>query len=383
MGEEAACSLAGGHARSSTAGGARVVLGADASVILCDAVDEPGVSGVWSGQLFRLMGPASAVVRARMVDESDGPLPVHLFVRVFGGCRYLGVGRPVYSSCAAGELLQCDLRIEPPLAPEVLDEVRPTGRSPQTPSLDWLTRLGEDRVRALGHFATGWYPRPGLAPAAPGAVPADLPRALREFYRLAYQRPGMLGGQNRILPATELRPGADPRRVVFGEENQLCFHWELDPAEVDPVVWLTAAEDSAEREPLSGFLMQFSLFEAMAGAPYLAQAWYPPVPSRSYRTSPTGCAPCRSGRGGGRPTRRRSTSPPASSHAPVTWATACSRSRSAHSTAAHYGRSVNWASTGRPSTDDVATTRHHLDTHARRRDAGRCGCSPPERAVRP
>ncbi|MGW2182380.1 hypothetical protein ACWCXX_30695 [Streptomyces sp. NPDC001732] len=181
VGEEAACSLAGIHTRSSMAGGARVVVGADASVILSDAVDEPGVSGVWSGELFRLMGPASAVVRARLVDESDGPLPVHLFVRVFGGCRYLGVGRPVYSSCAGGELLQCDLRIEPPLAPEVLNEVRPTGPSPQTPSLDWLTRLGEDRVRALGHFATGWYPRPGLAPAAPGAVPADLPCALREF----------------------------------------------------------------------------------------------------------------------------------------------------------------------------------------------------------
>ncbi|MER6504740.1 hypothetical protein ABT218_36910 [Streptomyces sp. NPDC001455] len=278
LGEEAVCSLAGIHTRSSMAGGARVVVGADASVILSDAVDEPGVSGVWSGELFRLMGPASAVVRARLVDEPDGPLPVHLFVRVFGGCRYLGVGRPVYSSCADGELLQCDLRIEPPLAPEVLDEVRPTGPSPQTPSLDWLTQIGEDPVTALGHFACAWYPRPVPAPVTPGAVPADLPRALREFYRLAHQRPEMLGRQNRILPATELRTGADPRRVVFGEENQLCFHWELDPAEADPVVWLTAAEDSAEREPLSGFLMQFSLFEAMTGAPYQAHAWYTPVP---------------------------------------------------------------------------------------------------------
>ncbi|MFF5335207.1 hypothetical protein [Streptomyces sp. NPDC013181] len=63
--------------------------------------------------------------------------------------------------------------------------------------------------------------------------------------------------------------------MVFATENQGCWHWsipwQLDAADADPDVWLT--EDDApvrEEEPLSRFLLQFSLYEASMTAPYLA-----------------------------------------------------------------------------------------------------------------
>ncbi|MFD0508588.1 hypothetical protein ACFQ0G_48855 [Streptomyces chiangmaiensis] len=64
--------------------------------------------------------------------------------------------------------------------------------------------------------------------------------------------------------------------LVFGEENQGGFFWSLlwtlDGPEADPTVWFREYDEPpiAEQEPLSGFLMQFSLFEASMGAEYVA-----------------------------------------------------------------------------------------------------------------
>ncbi len=64
--------------------------------------------------------------------------------------------------------------------------------------------------------------------------------------------------------------------LVFGEENQGGFFWSLlwtlDNPEADPTVWFSEDDQSAiaEQEPLSGFLIQFSLFEASMGADYVA-----------------------------------------------------------------------------------------------------------------
>lgn len=53
--------------------------------------------------------------------------------------------------------------------------------------------------------------------------------------------------------------------LVFGEENQGGFFWSLlwtlDGPETDPAVWFCEYDEPpiAEQEPLSGFLIQFSL----------------------------------------------------------------------------------------------------------------------------
>ncbi|MCX5345939.1 hypothetical protein [Streptomyces atratus] len=80
--------------------GAMVAVGSSSTVVIADPSDEPGVSGVWNDQEFRLVGPAPAPVASRLV----GPMPftaagtppeplVHLFVRLDGGCLCLGTGR--------------------------------------------------------------------------------------------------------------------------------------------------------------------------------------------------------------------------------------------------------------------------------------------------
>ncbi len=66
--------------------------------------------------------------------------------------------------------------------------------------------------------------------------------------------------------------------LVFGEENQGGFVWSLrltlDGPGADPTVWFRECDESAiaEQEPLSGFLLQFSLFEASMGADYVAHS---------------------------------------------------------------------------------------------------------------
>ncbi|MCX4738568.1 hypothetical protein [Streptomyces antibioticus] len=59
--------------------------------------------------------------------------------------------------------------------------------------------------------------------------------------------------------------------LVFGAENQGGFVWSLlwtlGEEETDPTVWFCEDGEGpiAEQEPLSGFLLQFSLFEAAMG----------------------------------------------------------------------------------------------------------------------
>lgn len=95
------------------------------------------------------------------------------------------------------------------------------------------------------------------------------------MYRLAQQRPHVLGVQNRIVPEPDLRVDHREEALKFGVENQGCFVWSLLwtlDDELDSTVWLCEGpkEPVAEQEPLSRFLIQFSLFEAVMSADYWA-----------------------------------------------------------------------------------------------------------------
>jgi len=138
--------------------------------------------------------------------------------------------------------------------------------------LRWLALASHDRVAAMAAFIAGWY---ADVPAGPrGAVCSDPrePLALRAFYRAVAGRPGLRGGQNRIFTSEELYAEGPDDWIVFGTENQGCFHWIMDPDRPDPAVGYLDDHYPVEPEPMSGFLLQFCLAEAALGGPFRASA---------------------------------------------------------------------------------------------------------------
>ena len=100
-----------------------------------------------------------------------------------------------------------------------------------------------------------------------------LPEPLRAFAASARQWPAAIC-QNRFLDASDDLRDGDKR--VFLVENQGVYLWATDGAGVDPVVWGRFNEPDerwqAEREPLSRFLLQVVLFEAVFGSDHGAAA---------------------------------------------------------------------------------------------------------------
>ncbi|MFG2985420.1 hypothetical protein ACGFYQ_29870 [Streptomyces sp. NPDC048258] len=266
-------------------GGAVVVIGPAGMVIIVKAGDRPGLSGVWNAEEVRLIGPAPAPVAERLMGSpcsgDEGSSPIHIAVGMEEEVLYLGIGRISRASVSDGVLTDCELRLESPLSRDFLDRVRPPRPPEDLPGLDWLRHVNGDRAAALKEFITGWYPAPTEADTEEAGPPTTrtasyLPDGLRQLYRLAERRPGVLGVQNRILPETRLHTDLRGEMRIFGDESQGGFFWSLlwtlDEPEVDPTVWFGEFDEEpiAEQEPLSGFLIQFSLFEASMGADYLA-----------------------------------------------------------------------------------------------------------------
>ncbi|MEU1160375.1 hypothetical protein ABZ372_05980 [Streptomyces sp. NPDC005921] len=271
-------------------GSATVGIGDAGTLIIVEAGDALDKSCVWNSDEVRLLGPAPTPVRQRLLQEpwergtGDAKLPVHLTVRNSEGLLYLGTG----SVTRAGTVLHpgrnehvltdCVLRLHSPLNKADLDRVRPPLSPTDLPNLEWLRDVEGNRASALAQFITGWHPAVSETVESPSvpAPPVDLPDGLRQFYRLAQQRPRCLGVQNRVLPLPKLQTDPKGEMLVFGEENQGGFFWSLlwtlDGPEADPTVWFREYDEPAiaEQEPLSGFLIQFSLYEASMGADYVA-----------------------------------------------------------------------------------------------------------------
>ncbi|MFE4256538.1 hypothetical protein ACFRU3_45415 [Streptomyces sp. NPDC056910] len=261
-------------------GGASIVIGQAGMVIIVEASDAPARSGVWSAEAVRLIGPAAAPVTERLMGSSWGTdgrsLPIHIAVRLGEEVLDLGTAKVSQASTSDGVLINCELRFEAPLSRQLLNRVRPPLPPVDLPGLEWLRNVNGDRAAALEQFVTGWYPAAGATEPPATCAPSRLPAGLRQLYRLAKQRPGALGTQNRILPGPDLHTDHLGEMLVFGVENQGGFLWSLlwtlDGPEADPTVWFREFDEEpiAEQEPLSGFLIQFSLFEASMGAGYLA-----------------------------------------------------------------------------------------------------------------
>ncbi|MBP2327742.1 hypothetical protein JOF56_008127 [Kibdelosporangium banguiense] len=135
----------------------------------------------------------------------------------------------------------------------------------------WLDLLATDRIAAMREFLLTWYPGPPPEAARMPGVPA----ALAELYAIAAGRPQVLGEQNSIYPPDRLRTDPHEGLLVFAAENQGNLSWMIDPAEDDPAVWVVSdgVAPVAERESLSGFLIQFCLLEAIMSAAAQAFCW--------------------------------------------------------------------------------------------------------------
>lgn len=280
--EDAAIRLAGGNVIGCETDGASVMLGDAATVIIADPLDGLDVSGVRNGRRFHLHGPLADDVGVRLFGYLPDSLewswtkgsdarPVHLLTRLPEGCVYLGVGKPAQAGYANGCLTYAALTIEPELAPELLDRVRPPSEPETLPNLDWLAHMTARPLEALTRFVEGWFPETYQDLGELVAAPWNVPEPLAVFYRLARHRPALLGVQNRLRPPHRWRERHDGL-IAFGDESQGGFIWLFDPSHPDPEVWIDqdGYELRREHRPMSGFLLQFALYEAMINAPYKA-----------------------------------------------------------------------------------------------------------------
>ncbi|MGW1658307.1 hypothetical protein [Streptomyces atratus] len=80
--------------------------------------------------------------------------------------------------------------------------------------------------QAIERFLTNWYPATSMQePVAD--IPGSIPRAPAAFYRLAAQRPAILGSHNRIKPINEIRPDSSAEHLVLGVECQGGWTWSI------------------------------------------------------------------------------------------------------------------------------------------------------------
>ncbi|WP_127500748.1 hypothetical protein [Actinoplanes solisilvae] len=160
-------------------------------------------------------------------------------------------------------------------------------RSPM--SVDWIDLVNTDPDRALEMLVLGWYGAED-AKADPDAPTedqlADLPRSLAAFHRLARHRPALYRFSNPIVPRPWQVSRPHGELLVFAVENQHVRDWSIrwPSTDTDPRVWLTEdpwfdpnPETILEAEPLSRFLLQFTLHAATGLAPFNAWSRVMPV----------------------------------------------------------------------------------------------------------
>ncbi|MER6345094.1 hypothetical protein ACWC10_06035 [Streptomyces sp. NPDC001595] len=159
--------------------------------------------------------------------------------------------------------------------------------------VDWIDHVDTDPIRALEMFVLGWYPADEADPDPEAPTDGDLaglPASLAAFHRLARLRPALRRFSNPVLPRPQRAERPYGSQLVFATDNQGCRDWSIPwpprggPADSDPPVWLTEdpycdddPETILEAEPLSRFLLQFTLNEASGIAPFNAWTLVMPI----------------------------------------------------------------------------------------------------------
>ncbi|MFE1292754.1 hypothetical protein [Streptomyces sp. NPDC058751] len=287
--EAAAMSVAGVGFHRYEMGPALIGVGADATVVIVAPGDNPGVSGVQDSTKVLLRGEPVPALHERFAFR-DAP-PIHLFADLGGGCLPLGTARCRGRSWSPAGFNHADLELDQPLSRAMLDAVRPVPEPGPVPGVGWVDHVETDPVRALESFVLGWFPTEETEPAKEATAEGDLdalPTALAAFHRLARLRPALHRFHNPMLKQPKRACGPYGDRLVFAMDNQGVRDWSIpwpqgEQDEADPRVWLTedpddpAPETILEEEPLSRFLLQFTLNEAMNASPYHAWTYCTPT----------------------------------------------------------------------------------------------------------
>ncbi|MFD8396315.1 hypothetical protein ACFV2N_45860 [Streptomyces sp. NPDC059680] len=245
--------------------------------------DDPGVSGVQDSTKVLLRGDAVPALHPRFVFGAA--LPIYIFARLERGCLFLGTALCRGGSSTPAHFNHAHLELDQPLTREMLDAVRPVQAPGPVPRLDWVDQVETDPIRALESFVLGWFPAEAAEPAGEESKegePEDLPEVLAAFHRLAGLRPAVHRFRNPVLKHPQRTSGLLGGRLVFAMDGEGTRDWSIawPPQELgaaDPRVWLTEdpfledPETIPEEEPLSRFLLKYTLYEAMNAALY--QAW--------------------------------------------------------------------------------------------------------------
>jgi hypothetical protein len=271
--EAEALACAGASPQPLSADHVTFAVGGSGTVVIVASGDRLVGSTIWNARSLRLQGPFSPEVRAALENTHNSPL--YVFAGLPEGCLGLGtaqVGMLSYTHEPEGgakEIADASLLFDTALPYEVLDLARPA-QPLHLIDFNWIDTLGYDRSAALREFLSAWYGEAESGEDDSRFASPWAPSTLLEFHRLARGRPRVLGTHNRILPLDQLDMDAETELLVFGTECQGDFVWGLRPGGDDPNVQMLGWTDEPllEREPLSGLLFQFSLFEAAHASPY-------------------------------------------------------------------------------------------------------------------
>ncbi|WP_432975898.1 hypothetical protein [Dactylosporangium sp. CA-233914] len=281
--EAAALSVAGAGLRRYEMGPALIGVGADATVVIVAPGDDPKGSGVQDSTKVLLRGDRIPDLLSRFW----GSLPIHVFARLDRGCIPLGTALCRGGATEPASFNRAELELDQPLTREMLDAVRSIPAPGPVPGVEWVDLVETNPIQALESFVLGWFPAEEHEPAEEESTAGELdnlPEALAAFHRLARFRPAIHRFHDPVLTEPHRVSGPLGDRLVVAVWNGAGMDWSIpwpptEPGEVDPRVWLTedpyAAEPETilEEEPLSRFLLQFTLNEAMIAAPFHASTY--------------------------------------------------------------------------------------------------------------
>jgi hypothetical protein len=212
---------------------------------------------------------------------ADRRLPVDVFVRLRNG-RFLYLGEARLTGCeGAAYAGGARMGLREPMPRDVWRELRaasvpprPRSPCPEEPLLALRTDSPpQERLRALRAFVERWHGPGSDDEPPPSGARATVPAPLAELHRIVAGIPRATA-QNRLIPAGDLC--VEDGRIVFYVERQGASDWATEARGLDPPVWMRLNAPDAcwerEEEPLSGFVVQLVVFEAVFGAPANASA---------------------------------------------------------------------------------------------------------------
>lgn len=136
----------------------------------------------------------------------------------------------------------------------------------------------EVQFQALKNFLIEWYgafdPAHGINLESMHDL--HLPKPLKALHAFAGNRDQVVRSQNRLIRPSKL--DLKEEKLIFYVENQWVYLWATEKDKENPRVFgkLNKEEEQwqEESEPLSGFLFEICLFEAIMGLTFGASASY-------------------------------------------------------------------------------------------------------------